>query len=579
VSGGSFSQIEGFGLRGAKSAQVAFAHSADLSPLALKQAAQTVGGLLLRGDSAPYGHDITPTAPRTDHGLYGAADTGDAPQQAEWLAILHRIDTMAHAADPRVTRVDATLSFTDTVVMVLDLDGHLAADVRPMLSLSLRILLESNGRKAQGVTHLGRRHGPQDLDESTLRDTITRAIRVAGRNLEAVPSPVGSLPVVLAPGYPGVLFHEAVGHGLEGDQHRKNLSVFTGRIGERIAAPGVTVMDHGALPDRVGSTGVDDEGTPGQRTVLIEDGILTGLLQDRLNAGLMNARSTGNGRRQSYAHLPMPRMTNTFLENGECDPGEIIASVDHGLYIPGIGGGQVDIVSGNFNFSTTEAYLIEKGRITAPIEGATLTGAGHEALKHIAMIGNDLALDEGQAVCTKAGQSLSVGVGQPTLRINDMLVGGERRADAVRVPQCASELVRHGLAQQRQLASLLSGDKQAVSRNQQAIGLVRLPHPARQGWQSMALQPVGVGGQAGVLRQGQRRPHVRAIQHMAPRLCQHRVRTTTRNRGKMPLAPALQATQPRLDPALRPVLSAPWALPQGQVDRIIRSQKGHRPHL
>jgi TldD protein len=428
VSGGSFAQIEGFGLRGAKGAQVAFAHSADLSSLALGQAAATVHGLLLRGDTPAASHTPPAAMPRADHGLYGQADPQGGSQadlgQAPWLAILHRIDTLAHDADPRVTRVDATLSFTDEAMMVLDLEGRLAADMRPMLSLSLRILLEANGRKAQGTAHLGRRHGPEGLAEDTLRDAVASAIRVAARNLEAIPSPVGSLPVVLAPGYPGVLFHEAVGHGLEGDQHRKNLSVFAGRIGERIAAPGVTVVDDGALPDRVGSAGVDDEGTPGQRTVLIEDGILTGLLQDRLNARLMNARSTGNGRRQSYAHLPMPRMTNTFLEHGQHDPAEIIASVDRGLYIPGIGGGQVDIVSGNFNFSTTEAYLIEKGRITAPVQGATLTGAGHEALRHITMIGKDLALDAGQAVCSKAGQSLSVGVGQPTLRIDHMLIGG-----------------------------------------------------------------------------------------------------------------------------------------------------------
>ena len=426
VSGGHFSQIQGFGLRGAKGAELGFAHSADMSAPALRQAAQTVHALLLRGDSAGRACDITAGMPAPGHALY--AEAHDESHPAEWLVLLHRLDDLARACDPRVVRVDASVSFMDEAVMVMDLAGRLAADLRPMLNASLRVVIESNGRKAQGYTNIGRRHALSELIDADVYDAVATALRIADRSLEAIAAPVGTMPVVLGPGYPGVLFHEAVGHGLEGDHHRKNLSVFTGMTGERVAAPGVTVVDDGSLAGEVGSVGIDDEGTPGARTVLIEDGILVGLMQDRLNASLMNARSTGNGRRQSYAHLPMPRMTNTFLENGTHDPGKILASVTHGLYIPGIGGGQVDITSGQFNFSTTEAYLIENGCITAPVDGATLTGAGHRALRHITMIGNDLALDNGQPVCSKDGQSLPVGVGQPTIRIDDMLVGGRAGA-------------------------------------------------------------------------------------------------------------------------------------------------------
>ena len=331
---------------------------------------------------------------------------------------------MARAADPRVARVDGFLRIMDQTMLVADLDGRIAGDVRPTMQLFVTVVAESGGRRAQGQTGLGGRHGIEGVTEARLDALVVQAVAMACTNLDARPAPSGMMPVVLGPGYPGVLFHEAIGHGLEGDHHRKNQSAFTGRIGERIAAPGVTVVDDGGLPGLIGSLGVDDEGSGAMRTTLIEDGVLAGLMQDRLNAGLMNARPTGNGRRQSYAHLPMPRMTNTFLLPGDHTPADVVASVKDGIYATAFGGGQVDIVSGRFNFTTTQAWLIENGRITAPVEGATQIGVGHEALKQISMVGNDLALDDGVASCSKDGQYLDVGVGQPTIRIDAMMVGG-----------------------------------------------------------------------------------------------------------------------------------------------------------
>lgn len=421
VAGGSYQISQGVGARVARGGQVAFAHSADMSGAALATLADAVRALA-GGHGGALAVPIIGTPP--SHDLYPPI-TLNTPGSAEpWIAMLERIDAVARAADPRVGRVEAFLRIVDQTILVTDLDGRVAGDVRPMMQLFVTIVAESGARRAQGQTGLGGRFGIEGVTEAQLDALVAEAVTMACINLDARPAPSGMMPVVLGPGYPGVLFHEAIGHGLEGDHHRKNQSAFTGRIGERIAAPGVTVVDDGGLPGLIGSFGVDDEGAVAMRTTLIEDGTLTGLMQDRLNAGLMNARPTGNGRRQSYAHLPMPRMTNTFLLPGEHAPTDVIASVKDGIYATAFGGGQVDIVSGRFNFSTTQAWLIENGRITAPVEGATLIGVGHEALKQISMVGNDLALDGGVASCSKDGQYLDVGVGQPTIRIDAMMVGG-----------------------------------------------------------------------------------------------------------------------------------------------------------
>lgn len=421
VAGGSYQISQGVGARAARGGQVAFAHSADMSGAALATLADAVRALD-SGNGGALAVPIIGTPP--SHDLYPPI-TLNTPGSAEpWIAMLERIDAVARAADPRVGRVEAFLRIVDQTILVTDLDGRVAGDVRPTIQLFVTIVAESGGRRAQGQTGLGGRFGIEGVTEARLDALVAEAVTMACINLDARPAPSGMMPVVLGPGYPGVLFHEAIGHGLEGDHHRKNQSAFTGRVGERIAAPGVTVVDDGGLPGLIGSFGVDDEGSVATRTTLIEDGILTGLMQDRLNAGLMNARPTGNGRRQSYAHLPMPRMTNTFLLPGEHAPTDVIASVKDGIYATAFGGGQVDIVSGRFNFSTTQAWLIENGRITALVEGATLIGVGHEALKQISMVGNDLALDGGVASCSKAGQYLDVGVGQPTIRIDAMMVGG-----------------------------------------------------------------------------------------------------------------------------------------------------------
>ncbi|KQN00088.1 metallopeptidase TldD-related protein [Sphingomonas sp. Leaf25] len=420
---GGFGIEQGVGARAARGGHVAFAHSADLRPPALAALAQTVRSLQFDGierpvTAVPFGHAAA------GHDRYPMIDPVGDVDAARWIALLDRVDALARAADPRIVRVDASVMATDHVMLVADLDGRIAADVRPVVRITIAVVAEANGRRASGRAGLGGRHDVTGLDDAAIARSVARAVRIATTNLDARAAPAGEMPVVLAPGYPGVLFHEAVGHGLESDHHRKRLSVFTDRIGERIAPPGVTVIDDGGLPGRVGSLGIDDEGTPHARTVLIEDGVLTGLMHDRLNAGLMNTRSTGNGRRQSYAHLPMPRMTNTFLAPGREDPADILASVKHGIYAVEFGGGQVDITSGRFNFTTTEAWLIEDGRLTAPVDGATLIGVGTDALNGISMIGHDLALDDGEASCGKQGQSLDVGVGQPTIRIDAMMVGG-----------------------------------------------------------------------------------------------------------------------------------------------------------
>ncbi|MFN3631081.1 MAG: metalloprotease TldD, partial [Casimicrobiaceae bacterium] len=340
------------------------------------------------------------------------------------IGLLTRIERYARARDPRVTQVMANLGCEYVVMLVLRSDGGLAADVRPLCRLNVSVIVEANGRREQGRAGGGGRYSLDRFDEATLRRWAHKAVDAAVLNLDARPAPAGVMPVVLGPGWPGVLLHEAVGHGLEGDFNRKGSSAFSGRIGERVAARGVTVLDDGTLPERRGSLNVDDEGVPTQATVLIEDGILRGYMQDTLNARLMGVAPTGNGRRESYAHLPMPRMTNTYMLAGNRDPAEIIASVDDGIYAVNFGGGQVDITSGKFTFSMDEAWKIEKGRLAYPIKGATLIGNGPDALTRVTLIGNDMQLDEGVGVCGKEGQSVPVGIGQPTLRIEGLTVGG-----------------------------------------------------------------------------------------------------------------------------------------------------------
>ena len=424
VSTGSFTIEQGVGARTSREGRVAFAHSADFRPEALLNVVRAAQSLRRDNVDSAQAGGLQLSGRTEGHALYPMLDPVEQAQADVCIRLLETVNVLARAADPRIVDVRAQIGATDKMLLVVDQDGRMAADVRPVLRLSIQVIAESGGRRAQGMNGIGGRYGIDRFDDAALRDLVGVAVRQATINLDARAAPAGLMPVVLGPGYPGVLFHEAIGHGLEGDHHRKQLSAFTGMIGQQIAAKGVTVIDDGGIAERLGSVALDDEGTPADRTVLIDDGVLVGMMQDRLNAGLMNWKRTGNGRRQSYAHLPMPRMTNTFLAGGEEDPADIIASVDRGIYAPGFGGGQVDIVSGRFNFSTTEAWLIEGGKLTAPIDGATLIGVGHEALKHISRIGNDMALDAGQASCGKQGQTLSVSVGQPTIRIDQMMVGG-----------------------------------------------------------------------------------------------------------------------------------------------------------
>ena len=425
VTAGGFTMRQGVGARAAHGGHVSFAHSADIREGALRDTVRAVRSLARHGDAGRHPQGIALHPATTRHVLYPAIDTVAIEDATAWIALLEWIDLRAHAHDPRIVRVDANVRAQDTTILVADADGLLAGDVRPMTVLSVMVVAEAGGQRARGQAGLGRRVALDGFDAASVDAMVAAAVTMALNNLDAVAAPVGEMPVVLGPGYPGVLFHEAVGHGLEGDHHRKHLSAFDGKMGQRIAAPGVTVIDDGGIAGRLGSLGIDDEGTAPDRTVLVEDGVLTGLMQDRLNAGLMNARSTGNGRRQSYAHLPMPRMTNTFLANGQADPADIIASIDRGIYATEFDGGQVDIVTGRFNFTTIEAWLVEKGQRVAPVRGATLIGVGHEALRHVSMVGNDLALDTGMASCGKQGQTLNVSVGQPTLRIDRMMVGGQ----------------------------------------------------------------------------------------------------------------------------------------------------------
>lgn len=424
VASGGYSQTQGVGARALHGDRTAFAYSGDTTPRAVTAAVGAAVAMQRHGTDAAQGGAQALFPERDGLNLYPAVVPAAGSDAAGGIALLRRIDAACRDADPRIVGVTAQLVLIDSVILVAASDGTLAADVRPAVSLSVSVVAETPGHRSVGNAGTGGRFGLAALDEARLATLVRRATQTALDGLEARPAPSGVMPVVLGPGFPGILLHEAVGHGLEGDAHRQRSSVFVDRVGGTIAAPGVTVVDDGALPDRLGSLNIDDEGVPGERTVLIEDGRLIGVMQDRTNARLMNQRSTGNARRQSYAHLPMPRMTNTYLEPGDADPADIIASVRRGIYAGEMGGGTVDITTGQFNFTTSRAWLIEDGRLTAPIRNATLIGVGHEALRHIRMVGNDLSLDEGEAMCGKQGQSLRVSVGQPTVRIDEMVVGG-----------------------------------------------------------------------------------------------------------------------------------------------------------
>jgi TldD protein len=421
VKSGSFNIEQGVGVRAISGEKTAFAYSDDISLNALLSAAGTTRAIAAGG-----AHRLAPALrhQRTSPALYAAGDPISSLKDAEKVSLLERLEAMAHTADPRVKEVMANIAGTWEVILVARSDGHMAADVRPLVRVSLSVIMEENGRREQGSSGGGGRFDYAYFTDDMLREYARCAVHQASVNLAAKPAPAGEMTVVLGPGWPGILLHEAVGHGLEGDFNRKGSSTFSGRLGQRVAAKGVTVIDDGTLVDRRGSLTVDDEGNPTQRTVLIEDGILVGYLQDSLNARLMGMVPTGNGRRESFAHLPMPRMTNTMMMNGEHDPQEIIKSVKKGIYAANFGGGQVDITSGKFVFSTAEAYLIENGKITTPVKGATLIGNGPDAMRRVSMIGNDLALDPGVGTCGKDGQSVPVGVGQPTLRIDGLTVGG-----------------------------------------------------------------------------------------------------------------------------------------------------------
>jgi len=422
VKTGSFSIDQGVGVRAVSGEKTAFAYSDDISEASLLDAARTVRSI---SASARAGKaKIAPKKVALSRSLYPGVDPIASLDSTAKVALLERLEQRARAKDPRVAQVMAGLASEYDVVLVARADGTLAADVRPLVRLSVTVIAEQNGRREMGSAGGGGRFGLAYFDDEQMGKYVDEAVNAALVNLESRPAPAGEMTVVLGSGWPGILLHEAIGHGLEGDFNRKGSSAFSGRIGQRVAAKGVTVLDDGTIADRRGSLNVDDEGHASQRNVLIEDGILKGYIQDSLNARLMGVAPTGNGRRESYAHIPMPRMTNTYMLGGDKDPQEIIASIKKGLYASNFGGGQVDITSGKFVFSASEAYWVENGKIQYPVKGATIVGSGPESLKKVTMIGNDMRLDSGVGTCGKEGQSVPVGVGQPTLRIEGLTVGG-----------------------------------------------------------------------------------------------------------------------------------------------------------
>jgi len=422
VKTGSFSIDQGVGVRAVSGEKTAFAYSDDISEAALLDAARTVKTI----SSASQTRRAKVTKPKIagSRSLYPDQDPISTLDSATKVALLGKVERLARAKDPRVAQVMAGLAMEYDVVLVARADGTLAADVRPLVRLSVTVIAEQKGRREIGSSGGGGRFGLAYFDDAQITQYVDQAVHAALTNLEARPAPAGEMTVVLGSGWPGILLHEAIGHGLEGDFNRKGSSAFSGRIGQRVAAKGVTVLDDGTIADRRGSLNVDDEGNTSARNVLIEDGILRGYIQDAMNARLMGVAPTGNGRRESYAHVPMPRMTNTYMLGGDKDPQEIVKSIKKGLYATNFGGGQVDITSGKFVFSASEAYWVENGKILYPVKGATLVGSGPECLKRVSMIGNDMRLDSGVGTCGKDGQSVPVGVGQPTLRIDGLTVGG-----------------------------------------------------------------------------------------------------------------------------------------------------------
>jgi TldD protein len=422
VKSGSHSIEQGVGVRACAGERTGVAYSDEIALPALLEAAGAARAIVQQGAQAR-----VPVAFRKETGrqLYRPADPLASLADDAKVRLLEQVEQEARAQDPRVKQVMASLASTHEVILIVRSDGVIAGDVRPLVRLNVTVIVEQNGRREQG-SHGGGGRFTYDyfLQEGMGLSYAREAVRQALVNLDAVDAPAGVMTVVLGPGWPGILLHEAIGHGLEGDFNRKGTSAFAGRVGERVASEQCTVVDDGSIPDRRGSLNVDDEGTPTQKTVLIENGILKGYLQDTLNARLMGVAPTGNGRRESYAHMPIPRMTNTYMLPGKYDPKEIIASVDKGLYAVNFGGGQVDITSGKFVFSTSEAYLIENGKITRPVKGATLIGNGPDVLTRVSQVGNDMRLDPGVGSCGKEGQSVPVGVGQPTLRIDGLTVGG-----------------------------------------------------------------------------------------------------------------------------------------------------------
>ncbi|AIN19729.1 modulator of DNA gyrase family protein [Yersinia rochesterensis] len=425
IKDGSYNIDQGVGVRAVSGEKTGFAYADQITLNALQQSAHAARSIV-----RDTGNGKVHTLGEIRHqALYPLLDPLQSLSREDKIALLHRVDKVARAADKRVQEVSASLTGVYEQILVAATDGTLAADVRPLVRLSVSVLVEDNGKRERGASGGGGRFGYdyflETVDGEVRADNFANeAVRMALVNLSAVAAPAGAMPVVLGAGWPGVLLHEAVGHGLEGDFNRRGSSVFSGQMGKLVASELCTVVDDGTMQGRRGSLAIDDEGVPGQYNVLIENGILKGYMQDKLNARLMGVAPTGNGRRESYAHLPMPRMTNTYMLAGKSTPEEIISSVEYGLYAPNFGGGQVDITSGKFVFSTSEAYLIEKGKITHAVKGATLIGSGIEAMQQISMVGNDLALDKGVGVCGKEGQSLPVGVGQPTLKLDNLTVGG-----------------------------------------------------------------------------------------------------------------------------------------------------------
>ncbi|WP_020168656.1 MULTISPECIES: metalloprotease TldD [Methylotenera] len=420
VKSGNFSIDQGVGVRAVSGEKTAFAYSDDINLSALQQAANATKSIAALGLEQTGKSIVT----NQNKQLYLPQDPIASLSADAKVKLLERLEQFAKKVDPRVTQVMASIAGEYEVIMVARSDGVMAADVRPLVRISVQVHVEHNGRREQGSSGGGGRFDYSYFTDEVLQDYAQKAVHQALVNLDARPAPAGSMTVVLGAGWPGILLHEAIGHGLEGDFNRKGSSAFANMMGKQVAAKGITIVDDGTLTDRRGSLTMDDEGNQTNKTVLIEDGILRGYIQDSLNARLMNMPLTGNGRRESYAHIPMPRMTNTYMHNGDSDPAEIIKSVKRGLYAANFGGGQVDITSGKFVFSAAEAYMIEDGKITYPVKGATLIGNGPDVLTRVSMIGNDMTLDSGVGTCGKEGQSVPVGVGQPTLKIDGLTVGG-----------------------------------------------------------------------------------------------------------------------------------------------------------